>query len=232
RPCPTSPPLFLPIIASMANYAYFSLWFRDFTIEKGIAHLEALLSLFPVSSARPGFQLVIRSLDAAQSSSLEADLLAAPAAVRKLAAQFLHEDTAYEVTTYWDLWQLRVPDVPSLEWQQAPSQVEFLLQGEEFDDARYRETGHVLMNLGFEHLYIDPAASLDFARDKGAAGRDVLGEAAPQDHTHRRYLRQNIRRIYAYARQVEKSLPLVRQRLWSEGEEDFARRTEQSLSTS
>lgn len=129
----------------MANYAYLGLWFRDFTIERGVAHLGALLTLFPVSPTRPGFRLVIRSLDPAQSSTLEADMLAAPAAVEKLAAQFLHNDTSYEVTAWWELWQAR-PAAPL--WEQVPTPVGLLNQGEESDDARYRETGHVVCRLG------------------------------------------------------------------------------------
>lgn len=196
----------------MPNYAFLSLWFRDFTIEKGLAHLEALLTLFPLSPARPGFRLLIRSLDEAQSPTLEAELLAAPGAVQKLAAQFLHDDTAYEVTAYWDLWQARPNAGAALDFQQAPSAVEFTLQGEAFDNARYRESGHVAVNLGPELLYLGPA--------------DIPWE------THHRYTRENVRRLYAYLRQVEKSLPIAERRLWSEGEVDFPGCTEEILARS
>ncbi|MFQ5778423.1 MAG: hypothetical protein ACE5IP_10500 [Terriglobia bacterium] len=179
----------------MANYAYLSLWFRDFTIERGIAHLGALLTLFPVSDARPGFRLVIRSLDPAQSSTLEADMLAAPTAVEKLAGQFLHNDTSYEVTAWWELWQARPAATPG--WEQRPAPVGLLLQGEEFDDARYRETGHVILNLGFEHLYTDPAA--------GAAGLDISGRSAAQEESNRRYLRENVHRLYATSAKSRKA---------------------------
>lgn len=193
----------------MPNYAYLSLWFRDFTIEKGAAHLEALLTLFPLSEARPGFRLVIRSLDPGQSPSLEADLLAVPEAVRKLANQFLHDDTAYEVTAHWDLWQAKAGPASGPGWEQRPSPVGLSLQGEEFDDACYRQTGHITLNLGSEHLYLGlPDATVEFAR---------------------RYVRQNVRLLYAYLRQIEKGLPVAERRLWSEGEADFARRTEQLL---
>lgn len=196
----------------MANHAYLNLWFRDFTIERGLAHLEALLTLFPVSAARPGFRLVIRSLDPAQSSSLEADMLAVPAAVRKLAGQFLHNDTSYEVSAWWDLWRTRAADTPAPGWRQEPSPVEIVLHGEEFDEARFRESGHVVCNLGFDHLYL--------------GSPQTPGQAA------RRYLRENVRRLYGYLRQIEKSLPLAERRLWSEGEENFGARTESLLSAS
>ena len=190
----------------MANYAYLRLWFRDFAIEKGLTHLEALLGLFPVSAARPGFRLVVRSLDPGQSPSLEADLLATPGDVRTAASEFPHEDTAYEVTAYWDLWKLRVEK----DWEQAPSPAEFLLHGEQFDAGRYREAGHLQVNLGPEHLYLSPADH-------------------PQDLSFR-YTRENVRRLYAFLRALEQQLPLAQRRLWSEGEPDFGPRIEQILS--
>jgi hypothetical protein len=188
----------------VANYAFLSLWFRDFGIETGLGHLEKALSHFPVSAQHPGFRLVVRSLDPGQSPSLEADLLATPADVRAAATEFLHDDTAYEVTAYWELWQ------PQEEvWEQAPSPVEFLLAGEEFDAARYREAGHLQVNLGPEQLYIGgPERELD---------------------TWLRPVRENARRLYAFLRSLEKELPLAEWRLWSEGQPDFSARTEELL---
>jgi len=197
----------------MANYAYLSLWFRDFTIEKGLTHLEALLGLFPVSAARPGlpagqagFRLVVRSLDLGQTPSLEADLLATPADVRTAASEFPHEDTAYEVTAYWDLWQPR----GQADWEQGPAPAEIILRGEEFDPDRVAaERDHLQVNLGPENLYLSPAGP-------------------PQDLSIR-YTRENVRRLYAFLRALEKQLPLSQRRLWSEGEPDFSARTEQLL---
>lgn len=220
----------------MANYAFLSLWFRDFTIQRGTHHLEALLTLFPVSTSRHDFRMLIRSLDTAQNPTLERDLLTAPSAVRELADQFLHEDTSYEVTVHWDLWQARTAAGPSLEWEQSPARVELLLQGEQFDEARYRETGHVLLNLGFEHLYTGHADVLSGAeiRPEDFTNRAeyefIFALQDPQVlETYRRRTRENIRRLYSYVRQVEKGLPVKKRRLWSEGEADFARRTEKIL---
>ncbi|MGH9509634.1 MAG: hypothetical protein ACRD2M_06845, partial [Terriglobales bacterium] len=113
----------------MADYAYLSAWFREFTVERGLRHLEAALTLFPQSAARPGFRLAVRSLGPEESPTLERDLIAAPADVHMLAAEFLHEDTAYEVTAFWDLCKPR----PGGRWERAPAQVEFLLMGAEYD---------------------------------------------------------------------------------------------------
>lgn len=194
----------------MANYAYLGLWFKEFTIEKGLAHLEAALMHFPVSSLRPGFRLVVRSLDQAQSPSLEADLLAAPADVRAAASEYLHDDTVYEVTAHWNLW-LPAAD-PAEESgsgrEEGASPVEFLLHGEEFDGGRYREAGHLQVNLSYEQLYVVPS---------GQSPRDYL-----------RYARENARRLHAWQRAVTESLPVAEQRFWSEGEPEFARRLEET----
>lgn len=223
----------------MANFAFLSLWFHDFTIQKGTHHLEALLTLFPLSTARRDFRLLIRSLDTTQQPTLERDLLATPSAVRELAEQFLHQDTSYEVTAHWDLWHAHTTAGPSLEWNQTPSRVELLLQGEQFDQGRYRETGHVLLSLGFEHLYTGHADILSGAEVRPedftnrAEHEFIFALQEPQAlEAYRRHTCENIRRLYSYLRQMEESLPTKERRLWSEGETDFARRTEQILAAS
>ncbi len=189
----------------MGNHAYLSLWFREFSIEKGLAHLEKALGLFPLSGMRPGFRLVVRSLDPGESPTLEADLLATPADVRAAAAEFLHEDTCYEVTAWWDRWQ---PGGAG-GWQTASAPVEFLLHGEQFDDGRYREAGHLLINVGPEALY--------------------LGAANEPAEVWQRCAQENVRGLFALLRSLEEELPLAERRLWSEGEDDFATRAEQLL---
>jgi hypothetical protein len=190
----------------MADYAYLSVWFREFTVERGLRHLEAALALFPQSAARPGFRLVVRSLGPEESPTLERDLIAAPADVHALAAEFLHEDTAYEVTAFWDLWQPR----PASQWEQALSEVEFLVQGAEYDPGAEPEAhAHLLINLGRENLF--------------------LGRSAVPQESSREPLRANVERLYGLLRDLQNALPVERHRLWSEGNEDFARRTEQLL---
>jgi hypothetical protein len=194
----------------MADYAYLSVWFREFTAERGLRHLEAALTLFPQSAARPGFRLVVRSLGPEESPTLERDLIAASADVHALAAEFLHEDTAYEVTAFWDLWQPR----PASQWKQAPSPVEFLLQGAEYDPgadpaADPTARAHLLINLGRENLFI--------------------GRSAVPQESSREPLRGNVERLYGFLRDLQKSLPVERHQLWSEGNQDFARLAEQLL---
>jgi hypothetical protein len=220
----------------MLNQSYLSLWFSDFTVERGTHHLEALLTLFPASATRPDLRLIIRGLDTTQSVTLERELDRDPAAIRSLASEFLHEDTGYEVTARWDLWQWEQQEGLKLEWTEQPSPVEFLLQGLEFDDKSYTDTGHVWIRLGAEHLFTGHAGMLtgdeirpeDFTDRKENEFAWALQE--PQNlHDYRRFTRENVRTLYGYLREIEKSLPVERLRLWSEGEQDFEELTEKIL---
>jgi len=193
----------------MADYGYLSVRFWEFTIERGLRHLEAALTLFPQSAARPGFRLVVRSLGPEESPTLERDLIAAPADVHALAAEFLHEDTAYEVTSFWDLWQPQ-PAAAGSRWERGPAQVEFLLMGAEFDpsaDSAARE--HLQIGVGRENLFI--------------------GRAATPQESSREPLRGNVERLYGFLDDLKKALPVERHALWSEGNEEFARLTERLL---
>ncbi|MCI0402993.1 MAG: hypothetical protein L0212_05650 [Acidobacteria bacterium] len=188
----------------MADSAYLSVWFREFTVERGLRHLEAALALFPQSAARTGFHLVVRSLGPEEGSTLERDLIAAPADVHALASEFLHEDTAYEVTAFWELWQPH----PGGRWEQAPSPVELVLQGAEYNPTGGEaERAHLLINLGRESLFI--------------------GRAATPQESSRGPLRGNVDRLYSFLGDLHNSLPVERHLIWSEGNEDFARLAEQ-----
>ena len=220
----------------MANLANLSFWFGDFTVERGAHHLEALLTLFPVSESRPDLRLVVRNLDPSQSVTMERDLITDPEAVRELCAELLHEDTSYEVSAFWNLWRWRTAEGPRLEWSRTASGVEFILQGKEFDGGRGIETGHVWMRLGAEHLFTGHAGVLtgDEPRpeDSETRAENEFAWALQEPETlreYRRYTRENVRQLYGFLREAGKSLPVERHRLWSEGETDFEEVTETIL---
>jgi len=224
----------------MANHSYLSFWFSDFTIEKGLSHLEALLTLFPTAATRPDLQLTIRSLDPTQVPIGEYDVLGAPASIQEIASQCLHDDTSYQVTTYWDLWQPH-PSNEQDPWELTNAPVEILLQGEHYDNGQFRNTGHAFLRLGLEHLFTGHASILSGA------------ELRPEDFTnraeydfmfalqepktlasYRSHICENIRTLHNYLLAVQKglpsqNLPIERHLLWSEGEKDFAARTAQII---
>jgi hypothetical protein len=62
-------------------------------------------------------------------------------------------------------------------------------------------------------------------------GRQWVSHLRDQAHWHE-YLaktQENIRRLFGWTRKVERTLPVERVRLWSEGEEDFRERMEAIL---
>ena len=212
----------------MANLANLSFWFGDFTVERGTHHLEGLLTLFPISVSRPDLRLAVRSLDSSESVTMERELTADPETVRELCAEFLHEDTSYEVSAFWDLWRWETAEGPRLEWSRTASGVEFILQGKEYDTGRWEETGHVWMRLGDEHLFTGHAGMLTGGElrpeDAETRAESEFAWALQEPETlreYRRYTRENVRQLYGFLREADKSLPVERHRLWSEGETDF-----------
>lgn len=223
----------------MADLAYLSIWFRDFTIERGTHHLEALLTLFPLAETRPDLWLVVRSLDPAQGVTAEEEMVAGPEFVRERCSEFLHEDTAYEVGAFWDLWQWKPTDGPALEWTRKPSAVEFVLQGTDYDSGRAAETGHIWIHLGAEHIYaglggiltgteLNPESATTRAESEFAWALQEPEEM----NLYRRHTRENARQLYDLVREAKASLPVERLRMWSEGEADFEAMTQQIVSSS
>ncbi len=196
-----------------------------------------LLNTVPFSTERPGFaQLVIRAVDAAQTSLVESDLrswtLDATELVR-LAHEHLHFDSAYEVQTHWDLW---VYDASSARWQQRPQKLEITCHGEEYDDGAYIEAGHFQAEIGFEHLFTGHAGLLrrrtDSARlpqHPAEAEFQALMARSDSLHEYHQKTRENIQKLMEWIQAIEQALPLERYHLWSEGEDNFEARLDEIL---
>ncbi|MGB2888013.1 MAG: hypothetical protein WBC04_09970 [Candidatus Acidiferrales bacterium] len=221
----------------MANRAYASLWFRDFSESTQLEHFSQFLQTVPYSATRPGFtQLVIHALDPAEVPVQEHDLRSIPldaASIIELSSESLHADSAYETEAYWDLW---VYDATLSKWQLVPQPLGIFCYGEDYDDATWQENGHVQVDIGFEHLFTGHAGLLGFRRDRAAqpqhpAEADFLAAMAEptrleeyQDKT-----RANIRKLLDWTQRLETRVPTERLRLWSEGEENFEARLEEIL---
>jgi len=222
----------------MANYAYLSLWFENGSPQALLAEFEKLLAVFSVSPTEPGFRaLVIRAVGPTQPLLFEREFVPSAAAVRSLASEFLHPDCACELHAYWDLWRYQLTGI-QLRWQEAPSSVEFALHGEEYDAGVFGENGHVLITLGFEHLFTGHAGILSGSGAENdpeqfatrAEYEFVLALQEPETlETYRAKTCDNIRRLLAFERAIWKQLRIARRYLWSEGEADFQQRLEQIL---
>ena len=225
------------IMIVMANLAYLSVWYRDFSEEHILERLGAFLGTVPFSRTKPGFtHFTVRALDPAEWPVLEQDLRTAPfdaAGIIELAKDQLHNDCSYEVECAWDLWAW---DAATDRWKLDPQPLEIFCRGEEYDNGIWRENGHIEVNLSFEHLFTGQAGLL--ARESGENAPAESSEQArfleamawPENLIiYREKTQENIRKLMDWVRRIEKALPVERVRLWSECDEDFEAGIEEIL---
>ena len=232
----------------MANRAYAVLWLPGSGEDEKLAHFERYLRTVPFARTRQGFEsLVIRALGPGETPVAYHDLRPSPATsleVLELAREHAHPDTAFEVEAYWDLW---VRDAESGLWSEQPQKLEIIAQGPDYDEGAAAEAGHIVTDLGFEHLFTGHAHLL---APSVAAGANGASGARPQTsepphpmeakfladmsrpETLREYREktcENIRRLMNWMRAAETATPAERSRLWSEGEENFEARLDEIL---
>lgn len=221
----------------MSNQAYMGVWLPDFPEERMLKDFAAFLGTVPFSPAQPGFtSLVIRAVDPSEAPVIEQDLRPAPAdasAVIAIAENHLHADCSYEVQANWDLW---IYDRSTDKWKTESQPLEILCHGEDYDEAFWRENGHIQVNLGFEHLFTGHAGLLGMNPAEAAPAespeeaRFLEAMAWPENlRTYHEKTRDNIRKALDWTRRIEKALPSARIRLWSEGEANFEARVESIL---
>lgn len=225
------------IMLVMSNQSYLSVWYADLPEELLLERFGAFLATVPLSDKAPGFtQLAIHAVSAAEIPVLEQDLRQMPldvAGIMEIARNHLNSDCAYDVGCYWDL---SVFDAASGKWKIEPQPLEISCYGEDYDDAFWRENGHVQVNFGFEHFFTGHAGLLGFGRDSRAPAQSPeearFLEAMAWPENLERYhdeTRKNIRNLLDWIRRIEKAVPVERVRLWSEGEENFEARIEEIL---
>lgn len=225
------------IMLVMANQSYLSVWYPDLPEELILERFGAFLSTVPFSDKMPGFtQLTIHAVGAAEIPILEQDLRRMPldgARIIEIAREHLNSDCAYDVSCYWDLC---VFDAEAGKWKIEPQPIEISCYGADYDDAFWRDNGHIQVNFGFEHFFTGHAGLLGFRRDARAPAQSPeearFLEAMAWPENLERYhdeTRKNIRKLLDWIRRIEKAVPVERVRLWSEGEENFEARIEEIL---
>lgn len=220
----------------MANRAYLSVWCKNFAEERVLEDFAKFLGTVPFSTAKPGFEyLIVRAVDARESPMLEQNLRALPLdapGIIELAKDYLYPDSAYEVHCNWDLWVFDTEGRSKLE----PQPLEIFCHGEEYDDGFFRESGHIQVDLGFEHFFTGHAGLLGMGRSERTPAqspeeaRFLELMAWPENlQRYQEKTRENIRQLLDWIRKIEKAVPVGRVRLWSEGEENFEARVEEIL---
>jgi hypothetical protein len=223
----------------MANRAYLRLWTREFSTETMIAQLVRFLATTPLSDSRKSFdQLTVQAVDATETPVAEWDFregtFGAPE-VAAIAAQHINEDTAYMVEAQWDLWTF---DSETLKWQHGAQPLELICRGPLYDAGAGDADGNFSADLGFEHLFTGHAGLLA----PGAASNPFDSSDHPVEKTFRQWMsveanrreyaaktRENIQKLFNWIESVERALPVERNELSSEGEENFEARLDAIL---
>jgi hypothetical protein len=187
----------------MPDPLYLSLWFSDFAGPAMLPHLHAILQQFPFSEQRAGITYIaVQPVSWNEASVLERRFSPgiAPEQAVLVAADLIHDDYAYILEAYWDLW---TPNAAG-EWQSTPSLVTFTAQGEEFEDGAQQETGHIQIDFGLDSLFVQENVALT-------------------EETQAK-IRDNVATLIEFTRKVETHSRVTSRRLWSESEENLAQK--------
>lgn len=188
----------------MPDPLYLSLWFSDFSGPEMLPHAYSVLQQFPFSAQRPGVSyLALHPVSWNEPTVLERRFPGGidPGQATLIAAELIHDDYAYVFEAHWDLW---TPDQTSGNWVVTPVPVKFILQGEEFDEKAYEQTGHIEVDFGSDSRFLQPETSMN-------------------DQTQAK-IRDNVAKLVEFSNKVEKHSGANSRLLWSESEDNLAQK--------
>jgi hypothetical protein len=190
----------------MADPLYLSLWFPDVEGPAMLPHILSVLQQFPFSESIPGITYIsVQPVSWNEASVLERRFVPGvrPEEALVVAADLVHDDYAYIFDAYWDLWTPAGSGAGG-DWQLTPSRVKFTARGEEFDDAAYKQTGHIEVDFGLDSPFLQE--SLELTDDTKARVRD------------------NVAKLVEFAMKAEKNTRANARLLWSESQENLAQK--------
>ena len=195
----------------MPDLVYLSLWLRGLTEETMLPFWARALEEFPVSSIAPGIRsLAIYPFEWGETPVLEESFRegAEVAHVMALAAEFLHEDYAYEAQFHWDVWLPRSAETLD-QWERVPQIVSVACAGSQFEPESAEDRGHLQFNFGPDSIFL-PEGEVETLEGEARSG---VAASCYQE---------NIAQLLQYLHRLEKRLPVARKLLWSGSGEDLA----------
>lgn len=165
-----------------------------------LPHILAVLEQFPFSEQRPGVTYIaVQPVSWSEPTILERRFSPGvrPEEAVLVTADLIHDDYAYTLDAYWDLWS---PD-ESGQWHLQPSAVKFIVQGEEFEEGIQAETGHIQIDFGLDSLFVQENVALT-------------------DETQAR-IRENVLKLIEFSKKLEMKTRATSRRLWSESDESL-----------
>ena len=169
-----------------------------------LPHMLAVLQQFPFSAQRPGITATaVQPVSWSEATVLERRFTPGidPEEAVTIAADLVHDDYAYILGAYWDLW---TPDEAASEWLVVPAPVKFIAQGEEFDEGTYEQTGHVQVDFGLDSPFLQENIALT---DENQVK-----------------VRANVSKLVEFTMKAEKNTRATARLLWSESEENLAQK--------
>ena len=188
----------------MPDSLYLSLWFPSVSGPEILPHAMAVLQQFPFSVQRLGITYVaVQPVSWNEATVLERRFSPgiAPEEAILISADLVHDDYAFIFDAYWDLW---MPDESSGQWKLVPSPVKFVVQGEEFDEGTYEQTGHIQIDFGLDSRFLQENIAL--TEETQAKVRDNVGK------------------LVEFTMKAEKNTRATARLLWSESEENLAQK--------
>jgi hypothetical protein len=190
--------------AIVSDPLYLSLWFSDFSGPEMLPHAFAVLQQFPFSAQRPGISyFALHPISWDEATVLERRFPGGidPGQATLIAAEQVHDDYAYVFEAHWDLW---TPDDSNANWVLDPAIVKFIVQGEEFDEGAYQQTGHIEVDFGPDSYFLQPETSLT--------------------EQTRAKIRDNVAKLVQFSTNVDKNSGASARLLWSDSEESLAQK--------
>ncbi len=202
-----------------------------------LSNFEKFLSTVPITTTPPVFaELVVRAVVPSEPLLEEHDLRGqgfTPVDIVELAREHLAPDVSYEVTARWDLW---IRDMETGEWSKKPEKLFLFCHGLEYDNGSFAESGHLMAEIGFEHVFTGHAGLLTASDNPATLPEDpdearfLMWMSEPEHlREYQEKTRENIHTLMGWVRAIEEALPVDRIRLWSEGEENFEAQLDEIL---
>lgn len=188
----------------MADPLYLSFWFPDFSGPEMLPHAYTVLQQFPFSAQYPGITyLALHPVSWNEPTILERRFPAGidPGQATLIAAELIHDDYAYVFEAAWDLW---TPDHSTGNWVLKPSPVRFIVQGEEFDEHAFEQTGHIEVDFGLDSSFLQMETSWN-------------------EQTQAK-IRENVGKLVDFSNRAEKQSGANSRLLWSESEDNLAQK--------
>ena len=171
-------------------------------------YYEKILSLTPFSQReQPQSTLTVRAINMAEPPLLE-QALNGPVNLEEVGAilaEYQGNDIAFDLESWWDLWQYTEND-----WQVKPTRILLSCFAQDFDN------GTSLAPPEQEDLRIDFGVDTSFLPQPDLAGSGKLTES-------------NVKSLLHLVRQIEEALPLERRLLETESGENFAEKLRLAL---